>query len=82
MPTRPYTASERCDAEDLMEVAFMLEEGGSSSDESVGDMLLDVACEPFVRRRLQDIGPERLSIERLQRESRRPCLAQRNYIIW
>jgi len=69
MPTRPYTASERCDAEDLMEVAFLLEEGGSSSDESVGDMLLDVACEPFVRRRLQDIGPERLSVERLQRES-------------
>ena len=56
MPTRPYTASERCDAEDLMEVAFLLEEGGSSSDESVGDhvgdMLLDVACEPFAAQTL------------------------------
>ena len=32
-------------------------------------MLLHEAVEPFVRRRLQTIGPEHLSIERLQREA-------------
>ena len=33
-------------------------------------MLIQAACEPFMKKRQQDIGPERLSLERLQREAR------------
>ena len=70
MPTRPFVDWEYRDSQALIEVAFVLDDDSSSSDESVADLLIDAACEPFVRRRLQYIGPERLSLERLQREAR------------
>ena len=68
MPTRPWTALELRDSAFLLDVAAGLSED-SSSDESLADCMLDDACEPFVRRRLQEIGPETLSIARLQREA-------------
>ena len=70
MPTRPYNAGELHDSEALIEAAFLIDSDDSSSDESLADMLMAAACEPLVRRRVQDIGPERLSLERLQREAR------------
>ena len=53
----------------LLECGMELD-SGSSSDESIADLLIDEACKPFARQRLQEIGPERLSLERLQREAR------------
>ena len=68
MPTRPYTGMERAYAEALFEMGTAMSDS-SSSDESLADYLIDEACEPFVRRRLQAIGPEHLSINRLRREA-------------
>jgi len=69
MPTLAYVHSELKESATLLELAFELDESGSSSDESLADLLIKAACEPLCRRRLQDIGPERLSLERLRRES-------------
>ena len=43
---------------------------GSSSYESRANLLIDEACQPVARQRLQEIGPERLSPEQLQSETR------------
>ena len=38
-----------------------------TSDEEIADDLLEAACEPLLKRRREEIGPERLSLERLGR---------------
>ena len=69
MPTLATTVMELREAEMLFEVAGALDDSdASSSDEENADMLRLAACEPLMRRRLQNIGPERLSLARLQRE--------------
>ena len=67
MPTRPYTVRERKDAEMLIEMAMALDPD-DASDEELFDELFAAGAEPFVRMRKQEIGPERLSVERLKRE--------------
>ena len=69
MPTEILTKAELDDSMALLECGMELD-SGSSSDESIADLLIDEACKPFARQRLQEIGPERLSLERLQREAR------------
>ena len=46
-----------------------------SSDEELVDALLLGACEPLVKDMRQQIGPERLSLARLQREALLHCAA-------
>ena len=69
MPTQPYTAGELADTRLLLEVAEALVQDGDESDEEVADMLVLAAVEPLQRSHLQDIGPEKLSVRRLQREA-------------
>ena len=69
MPTLATTVMELREAEMLFEVAGALDDSdASSSDEETADMVRLAACEPLMRRRLQNIGPERLSLARLQRD--------------
>ena len=69
MPTLATTVMELREAELLFKVAGALDDSdASSSDEETADMVRLAACEPLMRRRLQNIGPERLSLARLQRD--------------
>jgi len=71
MPTDVVTKAEIDDAFALLEAAMALESDSDcdSSDESLADMLIDEACLPFARQRIQQIGPERLSVARLECEA-------------
>ena len=70
MPTRPYTVRELEDSEMLGELAMAIaSDDEDSSDEELVDALLLGACEPLVKDIRQQIGPERLSLARLQREA-------------
>ena len=70
MPTRPYTVRELEDSEMLGELAMAIaSDDEDSSDEELVDALLLGACEPLVKDMRQQIGPERLSLARLQREA-------------
>ena len=68
MPTRPFTVRELDDAELLAEVAMALDDD-DSSDDDLFDSLVCAACEPLLKDFNQEIGPERLSVARLQREA-------------
>ena len=66
MPQFPFTASELYDASFLHEMAMAIDDD-EGSDDDVVEALIYAAAEPFYRQRLQDIGPEHLSIARLWR---------------
>ena len=66
MPQFPFTASELYDASLLHEMAMAIDDD-EGSDDDVVEALMYAAAEPFYRQRLQDIGPEHLSIARLWR---------------
>ena len=68
MPTRPFTVRELDDAELLAEVAMALDDD-DSSDDDLFDSLVCAACEPLLKDFNQEVGPERLSVARLQREA-------------
>ena len=68
MPTEPFTAADIEDSRMLLELLFNLEQSGGDDDEILEALLL-YAAEPLRRTLKQDIGPERLSIARLQREA-------------
>ena len=68
MPTRAYTGAEVDDSQQLMDLLMVLEHCGDVDDELKEALLLH-AAEPLQRTLQQDIGPERLSIARLQREA-------------
>ena len=69
MPTEPYTGAELDDSRLALELMMHLENNGEDDDELMDAMLL-FAAEPLQRTLKQDIGPERLSIARLEREAR------------
>jgi len=64
----PYTAAELDDSRLLLELLAHLDQGGLDDDE-LRDALLIFAAEPLTRSLKQQIGPERLSVERLRREA-------------
>ena len=68
MPTQPYTGAEIDESRLLLDVMKALDDG-DESDEEIADVLLVAAAEPLQRRLLQDIGPKRLSLQRLHREA-------------
>lgn len=68
MPTLPYSTLELEESEFLMELASYISED-DMDDEELVDWLLDDSVAPFMRIRHQEIGPERLSMARLQREN-------------
>ena len=71
MPTQPYTSAEMADSRLLLELLMNLDESqlNDVDDEELNDALLLLAAEPLQRTLKQDIGPERLSLARLQREA-------------
>ena len=68
MPTMPFSVRELEDAEILAEVAMSIEDESSDDEELVDDLIVH-ACEPMMRSLQQEIGGERLSLARLQREA-------------
>ncbi|KAL1526020.1 hypothetical protein AB1Y20_020841 [Prymnesium parvum] len=70
MPTRPFTARELHDCELFAELAANLSDSSSGDEELIDDLIM-ACCAPLAKVRKQDIGPERLSIARLQREAAR-----------
>jgi hypothetical protein len=68
MPTNPFTGPELNDSRLLLELMMNLDKSGGNDDEIMNALLL-FAAEPLQRTQKQDIGPERLSIARPQRES-------------
>ena len=69
MPTLPYSAMELDIARDIASAAAQIDPDSDSSDDELIDQLLLAACEPMVKTLKQEVGDERLSIERLQREA-------------
>ena len=71
MPTRSMTAMELRDAKVLFDFAAALgdDSDADSNDEDLADILLYQGAEMLGRRLIQDIGRERLSMGRLQREA-------------
>ena len=70
MPTQAITsmtAKHACNAAEFA-VAIGADSDADSDDEELAEMMFLEACEPFTQRLLQDIGAEKLSIARLQRE--------------
>ena len=68
MPTEPFTGAEIDDSRTLLQLLMLLDRSGANDDE-IEEALLLFAAEPLQRSLKQDIGPERLSIARLQREA-------------
>ena len=67
MPTLPYSTLELEESEFFMELASYISED-DMDDEELVDWLLDDSVMPFMRIRHQEIGPERFSMARLQRQ--------------
>ena len=68
MPTEAFTGAELDDSRLLLELLMTLVKN-DDCDDALEDALLLAAAEPLQRTLQQDIGPERLSIARLQREA-------------
>ncbi|EOD29632.1 hypothetical protein EMIHUDRAFT_113665 [Emiliania huxleyi CCMP1516] len=68
MPSRAYFLGELLESKFFFGMANMLD-SDSESDFDVQDELVVTGVEPLMRRRTQEIGPERLSVARLQREA-------------
>ena len=68
MPTEAFTGAELDDSRHLLELLMTLAKN-DDCDDALEDALLLAAAEPLQRTLQQDIGPERLSIARLQREA-------------
>ena len=68
MPSYAFTGAELCDSRLLLELLMLLVKN-DDCDDALEDALLLAAAEPLQRRLLQNIGPEHLSIARLQREA-------------
>ena len=65
MPSLPYTVGELAESTHKLVLTTVLD----SSDEELADDFVVDALEPLARRNLNAIGPERLSLARLQREA-------------
>ena len=68
MPCYPFTAGELDESKTLIELCMHLDDGDDSDVELAEDLLL-MAAEPLQRGSKQEIGPEKLSLERLRREA-------------
>jgi len=68
MPTRAFTARELGESELLAQLATGISDEDSGDDELVDDLTV-ACCDPLVKERKQEIGQERLSLLRLQREA-------------
>ena len=53
----------------------MLVDDDASDDEELVDELLIACCDPLIRERKEEIGPERLSLQRLHRDAAAAGLA-------
>jgi hypothetical protein len=69
MPSSPFTAGEVAEARLIFELVMAIDSDDDSDDDSVVDALTLTAVEPLQRKILQDVGPEKLSLARLQREA-------------
>lgn len=78
MPTRPFTAMELEDAEIALALAIVADEErewdelldvGADHSDGEEEILLTMATEPLCRSLHTRIGPERLSVARLEREA-------------
>ena len=74
MPTRPFTIRELTDSELLAQLAMLVDDD-ASDDEELVDELLIACCDPLIRERKEEIGPERLSLQRLHRDAAAAGLA-------
>ena len=72
MPTRATTASMDCDTEAILHFLSVVDPD-DSDDEDALEMMYMLACTPYVRQLVQEIGPEVYSMERLQRETATYC---------
>jgi len=68
MPSAPFFAGELDDSKLMMKIAAELD-SGDESEQELADMFMYEAAEPLLRRNRQDMGPEKLSLERLRREN-------------
>ena len=68
MASHPFTAGELDQSKTLIELCMHLDDG-DDSDVELGEDLLLMAAEPLQRGFKQEIGPEKLSLERLRREA-------------
>jgi hypothetical protein len=68
MPSRAFTAADVDDSMDYVAMAVVLE-GSDESDDDEQLVAAIAAAEPWSRRLVQSIGPEVLSIDRLEREA-------------
>ena len=69
MPSSPCTAGEVGEVKIIFELVKALDADDDSDDESVIDVLTLAVVEPLQRKFMQDVGPEKLSLARLQREA-------------
>jgi nuclease HARBI1 len=69
MPTRPWTRAEIEDSKLLADAASMLRSCDDEDATMVAFLALGAAAEPFAKRQKQQVGMERLSLARLQREA-------------
>ena len=69
MPSSPFTAGEVAEARLIFELVMAIDSDDDSDDDSVVDTLTLTAVEPLQRKFLHDVGPEKLSLARLQREA-------------
>ena len=69
MPSSPCTAGQVGEARMIFQLAMALDADDDSDDDSVVDALTLAAVEPLQRKFMQDVGSEKLSIARLQREA-------------
>lgn len=69
MPTRAFTAADIDDSRFLLDAAHVFMSLGDSDAEDIAGLLLLAAADPFMKVMRQDVGIERLSLERLNREA-------------
>lgn len=69
MPTRAFTAADIDDSGFLLDAAHVFMSLGDSDAEDIAGLLLLAAADPFMKVMRQDVGIERLSLERLNREA-------------
>ena len=68
MPTRAYCAAELDDSQLMLDAALALDSEDEDEAE-LQEMLMLAACEPAIKRLRQEIGSEKLSLNRLRREA-------------
>ena len=68
MPTRACCAADLDDSQLMLDAALALDSEDEDEAE-LQEMLVQAACEPAVKRLRQEIGSEKLSLNRMRREA-------------